>query len=148
MILNQCAHFQTQPIQACTNKYRPLCNAFTIISTSLTSMSVWKLNKSIFCQLLPSRARTFHAWKGVTNRNRKGSGSDRGGEGWKAFPVAWGKLVKVEGQPHIELMKFCINIIYTNTSFCLPSSLKTFNTFINLNGRFFKNENSYVQNFK
>lgn len=28
---------------------------------SLTSMSVWKLNKSIFCQLLPSRARTFHA---------------------------------------------------------------------------------------
>lgn len=28
---------------------------------ALTSMSVWKLNKSIFCQLLPSRARTFHA---------------------------------------------------------------------------------------
>lgn len=30
----------------------------------LTSMSVWKLNKSIFCQLLPSRAKTFHAWEG------------------------------------------------------------------------------------
>lgn len=30
----------------------------------LTSMSVWKLNKSIFCQLLPSKAKTFHAWEG------------------------------------------------------------------------------------
>lgn len=29
----------------------------------LTSISVWKLNKSIFCQLLPSRAKTFHAWE-------------------------------------------------------------------------------------
>lgn len=33
-------------------------------NTVLTSMSVWKLNKSIFCQLLPSRAKTFHAWEG------------------------------------------------------------------------------------
>lgn len=42
----------------------PLHSSFftlSLINAALTSMSVWKLNKSIFCQLLPSRARTFHA---------------------------------------------------------------------------------------
>lgn len=55
-------------------KTRTLRSFFSLMNTTLTSISVWKLNKSIFCQLLPSRARTFHAWEGdrhVVQRDRK-----------------------------------------------------------------------------
>lgn len=44
--------------------YTPIYTYFALRNTVLTSISVWKLNKSIFCQLLPSRAKTFHAWEG------------------------------------------------------------------------------------
>lgn len=33
---------------------------------TLTSISVWKLKRSILCQLLPSRAKTFHACRKQT----------------------------------------------------------------------------------
>lgn len=50
-----------------THKHRPPLT----LNTTLTSMSVWKLKRSIFCQLLPSRARTFHAWEGNRHETDK-----------------------------------------------------------------------------
>ena len=60
-------------------------------NTPLTSMSVWKLNKSIFCQLLPSRARTFHAWKSnrqVVDRDRQAGQTGEGGR-WLSYHNVW-----------------------------------------------------------
>lgn len=52
-------------IESPAHKYQfiPFTLSLSLV-THLTSISVWKLNKSIFCQLLPSRAKTFHAWEG------------------------------------------------------------------------------------
>lgn len=43
------------------HKYTPAIFPIVIYISSFTSISVWKLKRSIFCQLLPSSARTFHA---------------------------------------------------------------------------------------
>lgn len=67
-----CTRDRTHTNTVHSTPFTPL-SFLPLITTPLTSMSVWKLNKSIFCQLLPSRARTFHAWEGdrqVVDRDR------------------------------------------------------------------------------
>lgn len=86
----QQAHTCSTYRQAHTHKYCPFYRFallfFSLINTPLTSMSVWKLNKSIFCQLLPSRARTFHAWEGdrqVVDRDRHVGQTEVGEGEWE-----------------------------------------------------------------
>lgn len=53
--------------QDCICNHKPKHLLYTCF---FTSISVWKLKRSIFCQLLPSNARTFHACSSTEKRRK------------------------------------------------------------------------------
>ena len=61
---SQAVHFISIILfHVCIHLKACLCECVTRLQNQLTSISVWKLNKSTFCQLLPSRARIFQYWR-------------------------------------------------------------------------------------